>query len=144
MNGLSNHKLLTFIIVSIIPIAIIIRETSKQHLINKYFNFSKELKKVKVKKLKTKTDVSASTLIGFTSGKKPIYTPDNAKHIFICGTTGSGKTVALSNYIKSGVDKDYPMLIIDGKGDTGQGSIIEIVKRLKGNKMHNIYCFVPT
>lgn len=89
---------------------------------------------MKAKKLKTKTDVSTSTLIGFTSGKKPIYTPDNAKHIFICGTTGSGKTVALSNYIKSGVDKDYPMLIIDGKGDTGQGSIIEIVKRLKGKK----------
>lgn len=69
-----------------------------------------------------------------TSGKKHIYTPDNAKHIFICGTTGSGKTVTLSNYIKSGIDKDYPMLIIDGKGDTGQGSMIEIVKRLKGKR----------
>ena len=47
-------------------------------------------------------------------------TPDNAKHIFICGTPGSGKTVGLSNYIKSGVEKDYGMLIIDGKGDTGE------------------------
>ena len=75
-----------------------------------------------------------STLIGKTSSKKSVYTPDNAKHIFICGTTGSGKTVALSNYIKSGIDKDYPMLIIDGKGDTGAGSILDITKRLKGNR----------
>lgn len=85
---------------------------SKEHFINKYFNFSKELKKVRTKKnkqnLKSKGNVEHSTFIGLTSGKKPIYTPDNAKHIFICGTTGSGKTVALSNYIKSGIDKDYP------------------------------------
>lgn len=137
-NGASNRPLLTFILISIIPIAIIIKETARKHLINQYFNFSKELKKVRTNKnkrsLKSKSNTENSTLIGFNNNKKPIYTPDNAKHIFICGTTGSGKTVALSNYIKSGVEKDYPMLIIDGKGDTGQGSIIEIVKRLKGNK----------
>jgi len=75
-----------------------------------------------------------ATLIGTSPSKKPVYTPDNAKHIFICGTTGSGKTVALSNYIKSGAQKDYPMLIVDGKGDTGDGSVYDIVKRLKGNK----------
>jgi len=71
---------------------------------------------------------------GKTTRKREVRTPDNAKHIFICGTTGSGKTVAVSNYIKSGVEKDYPMLIVDGKGDTGEGSIYDIVKRLKGNK----------
>ena len=138
MNGLYKHPVLTFVLLSIIPIAIIIREMSKEHLINKYFNFSKELKKVRTKKnkqnIKSKGNLEHSTFIGLTSGKKPIYTPDNAKHIFVCGTTGSGKTVTLSNYIKSGIDKDYPMLIIDGKGDTGQGSMIEIVKRLKGKK----------
>lgn len=88
----------------------------------------------KKNKVKPKTSLESSTLIGFSNSKKPIYTPDNAKHIFVCGTTGSGKTVALSNYIKSGIEKDYPLLIIDGKGDTGQGSMIEIVKRLKGHK----------
>lgn len=132
--GANKHPLLTFILISIIPTAIIIRETLKQHAIGKYFNFSKELKKVKTKKVKQKRNLEESTFIGLNNSKRPIYTPDNAKHIFICGTTGSGKTVALSNYIKSGIDKDYPLLIIDGKGDTGQGSIIEIVKRLKGNK----------
>lgn len=82
---------------------------------------------------KQKTDVSNSTLIGY-SGKKPVYTMDNAKHIFTCGTTGSGKTIALSNYVKSAVDKGYPLLVVDGKGDVGTGSLYDIVKRLKGNR----------
>lgn len=74
------------------------------------------------------------TLIGYKSGKIPIFTDDNAKHIFICGTTGSGKTVALSNYIKSAVEKDYPLLLIDGKGDINDGGMLDIVYKLKKNK----------
>jgi len=74
------------------------------------------------------------TCIGYSSGNRPVVTQDNAKHIFVCGTTGSGKTVALSNYIKSGFDKDYPMLIVDGKGDIGEGSILDIVNRLNPSK----------
>ena len=76
----------------------------------------------------------AETLIGYKSGQTPVYTEDKAKHIFICGTTGSGKTVALSNYIKSAVDKDYPLLLIDGKGDINDGSMLDIVRKLKKNK----------
>jgi type IV secretory pathway TraG/TraD family ATPase VirD4 len=76
----------------------------------------------------------AETLIGYKSGKTAVYTEDNAKHIFICGTTGSGKTVALSNYIKSAVDKDYPLLLIDGKGDVNDGSMLDIVHKLKKDK----------
>jgi len=106
----------------------------KAWFVNKIYNFRKELRRIKKRKTAQKIDIANSTLIGKTTGKKPVYTPDNAKHIFVCGTTGSGKTVALSNYIKSGVEKDYPMLIVDGKGDTGEGSIYDIVKRLKGNK----------
>ena len=45
-----------------------------------------------------------SALLGY-NGRKPIYSPDNAKHIFICGTTGSGKTVALSNYMRNCMKK---------------------------------------
>lgn len=44
------------------------------------------------------------------------------------------KTVALSNFIKNAVDKEYPALIIDGKGDTAQGSILDILQNLKGNR----------
>ena len=128
------RPMLTISILLIIPIAIIIYEQRKVHRINRIFNFRKELRRIKKLKSKKIVNTSDTTLIGKTTGKKEVRTPDNAKHIFICGTTGSGKTVALSNYIKSGIEKDYPLLIVDGKGDTGDGSIYDIVKRLKGNK----------
>lgn len=98
-------------------------------LLRKIFNFNKELRKVKIKMKKLHLDNENSTLIGH-NGKKPVYCTDNAKHIFVCGTTGSGKTVALSNYIKNAIDKDFPLLIIDGKGDTNKNSLIDIVNKL--------------
>jgi type IV secretory pathway TraG/TraD family ATPase VirD4 len=73
------------------------------------------------------------TFIGL-SGTKRICTPDNAKHIFVCGTTGSGKTVVLSNYIKQALEKNYPLLLVDGKGDVGSGSLLDIVRRLHSSK----------
>ena len=76
---------------------------------------------------------NGKTLIGY-SLNKPIMTDDNARHIFCCGTTGSGKTVLLANYIESGIRQNYPMLIIDGKGDIGQGSIKDIVIRFAGTR----------
>jgi len=87
-------------------------------------------KKTRVKKL---SDKNNQTVIGYKHHKE-ISTSDNAKHIFVCGTTGSGKTVLLSNYIESAIKKNYPMLIVDGKGDTGEGSILEIVKNMRGNR----------
>lgn len=80
-----------------------------------------------------------SALLGY-NGRKPIYSPDNAKHIFICGTTGSGKTVALSNYMLNCMKKDFPTLIIDGKGDTGKGSILDILTQLNKHYRKKIYC----
>ena len=103
--------------------------------INRYFNFRKELKKVKEPRMRVPYDPMISTLIGTTTGKRPVFTADDAKNVFICGTTGSGKTVALSNFVKRAVDKKFPALIIDGKGDTGKGSLLDIVQTLcKGTK----------
>ena len=68
------------------------------------------------------------TFIGYNKSGKKICVPDNSKHIFISGTTGSGKTVALSNFIRSACIKNYGALIIDGKGDEGQESLLEITK----------------
>jgi len=71
-----------------------------------------------------------AVFIGTSSGKKNVFIPSDAKHVFICGTTGSGKTVALANFLVSGAEYNYPMLIIDGKGDTDSGSLLEMTKRL--------------
>ncbi len=79
-----------------------------------------------------------SALLGY-NGRKPVYCSDNAKHIFICGTTGSGKTVALSNYMQNCMRKDFPMLIIDGKGDTGKGSILDVLAQLNRKYHKKIY-----
>jgi type IV secretory pathway TraG/TraD family ATPase VirD4 len=74
-----------------------------------------------------------ATLIGVSSNRKNVFISNKAKHIFICGTTGSGKTIALSNFIKSGFSYKYPMLIIDGKGDTDKDSLLEITKYFRKN-----------
>lgn len=81
----------------------------------------------------------AYALLGY-KGRKPVFSPDNAKHIFVCGTTGSGKTVALSNYMQNCIKKDFPMLIVDGKGDTGKGSILDVLTQLNKQYHKKIYC----
>ena len=86
-----------------------------------------------------------SIFIGTTANKKNVFIPNNAKHIFVCGTTGSGKTIALSNFLKSGADFNYPLLIIDGKGDTDEGSLLEMVKTIcKNRKIYIINLNEPT
>ncbi|MCL2592408.1 MAG: type IV secretion system DNA-binding domain-containing protein [Defluviitaleaceae bacterium] len=70
------------------------------------------------------------TLVGH-AGRRPVYILDDAKHVFICGTTGSGKSVCLSNFIKTVLEKDYPAVILEGKGDTGKGSILDILQTMK-------------
>jgi len=129
-----------------VPVIIIIIETiktlKKHYALKKVFNIRKEAKNTKEPKYKPidinkKVDDEEKveyTYIGKSSNHKPIYMPNNAKHIFICGTTGSGKTVALSNFVKSGIENDYPMLIIDGKGDVGKNSLLDIVQKLGASK----------
>lgn len=101
----------------------------------KLFIFHRDFKRVKQKNL----NESNSTLLG-VNGRKPVYCSDNAKHIFICGTTGSGKTVALSNYMYNCMKKDFPMLIVDGKGDTGKDSILDVLTQLNKYYHKKIYC----
>jgi type IV secretory pathway TraG/TraD family ATPase VirD4 len=86
----------------------------------------------------------SGTLIGH-NGTRPVLVPDNAKHIFACGTTGSGKTVALSNFVKRAIDADFPLLLVDGKGDTSAGSLLDIVRRLNppGRKLYVINLTAP-
>lgn len=108
-------------------------------MIKKYFNFWKTLKKAnKAHNLPDSPKTEDGTLIGYNHQRK-IFIPDTCKHCFVCGTTGSGKTVALSNFIVHAAENEYPMLIIDGKGDIGKNSILEITQRIcKGQKLYVI------
>ena len=88
-----------------------------------------------MKKYKQDDTSDDGIYIGESWNNKSIRMPSNAKHVFVCGTTGSGKTVALSNFIKSSIDNNLPCLIVDGKGDIGNGSILDITTKLsKGKK----------
>jgi len=99
------------------------------------FDFERDYKMAVNKPLyQSEKQLDESIFIGTTPNKKNVFIPAKAKHVFVCGTTGSGKTIALSNFIKAGADYDYPMLIVDGKGDTDSGSFLEIVKTLCPNR----------
>ena len=122
------------IIVMLISCAFVVYIISRNLELRKIFNFRKELKHIKrQRKTMNKFKEQDGTLLGHI-GKKEIYLPDDLKHIFICGTTGTGKTVTLSNFIKRSMEKNYPLLIIDGKGDTGKGSILDIIHTMNPRK----------
>lgn len=79
-----------------------------------------------------------AVLIGYKN-KKKVFIPDDCKHVFVCGTTGSGKTVALSNFIKHGIEQGYPLLLVDGKGDIGEGSLLEITQQFCSKYGRKLY-----
>jgi len=98
---------------------------------NDVFDYDRDYKRATMKtKYKNEKGVTEMVYIGQSTNKKDVFIPSDAKHVFICGTTGSGKTVALSNFIKAGAENDYPMLIVDGKGDTDSGSLLDIVGKV--------------
>lgn len=134
-----KYKYLLEFILFAIPTAMIIYFIRQRIQMRKLFNFHHDYKKGKKKVKQKNLNHENATLLGF-HGRKPVYSADNAKHIFICGTTGSGKTVALSNYIQNCMEKDFPLLIVDGKGDTGNGSITDILTQLNKQYHKKIYC----
>jgi type IV secretory pathway TraG/TraD family ATPase VirD4 len=101
----------------------------------RFFFFGKEVVEEKI----VEPHAEDKVFIGLTDSKRKVGVASSAKHVFVCGTTGSGKTVALSNFIAAGFNGTYPMMILDGKGDTGQGSVLDITKRLaKDRKVYVI------
>jgi len=106
-------------------------------MLKRIFNLKRELKDMNPKSLKHISDnseIKEKTFLGLSNNKKAIYMPNDAKHVFVCGTTGSGKTVALSNFIASVIKFGYSSLIIDGKGDIGKNSLLDITKKLGQDK----------
>ncbi len=105
-------------------------------------NIDKEIKAIdKQNKPISKSNLheDKKTLIGHNQSGKKVYCDDNAKHIFISGTTGSGKTVTIANFIKSACQKNYGLLLVDGKGDTTENSMLEITKKLCNQYKRKLY-----
>lgn len=91
----------------------------------------KELTKRETKKLTEQAHPAEMTLLGKNGGRM-ILVPDCARHIFIAGTTGSGKTVTIANFFESALQKNYGLVAVDGKGDTGEGSMLHYLQELCG------------
>ena len=105
------------------------KETEKEHVINKYLD-----------KLNLKTHDEAATTIGADYDEiKDVKIDDNAKHIIVAGTTGAGKTVAIANFIESAIQKNYPVFAIDGKGDLGEGSLLNYMQVLSKKNNRKLY-----
>ena len=144
---MSNNNINNILVIIILIITGVFVSMFKflQNLIegnNQVFDFERDHREA-VKKTKFKEDkrIQDKTLIGISTNKKNVFIANEAKHVFICGTTGSGKTIAISNFIKSGADYNYPMLIVDGKGDTDKGSLIEIVMKICPNRKKYVINF---
>ena len=118
----------------IIPIGIVIIQAVREFKLRKIYNFNKEIKRVNSDNKPVKVLPEQAVALGKTPSGKNIYIPYDVKHIAIFGTTGSGKTVALANFIKSAINNSFPLVIVDGKGDIGAGSLLDITTRLKGNR----------
>jgi hypothetical protein len=64
--------------------------------------------------------LQAGVMLGIdASNTKQIIIDDNELngHLLVCGTTGSGKTVTLKNFIKSAIERNIPLIYVDGKAD---------------------------
>jgi len=101
----------------------------KDNRINKY-----------LEKLSLQMHDEVTTTIGVDyENNEAVKINDNAKHIIIAGTTGAGKTVSISNFIESAMQKKYPVFAIDGKGDLGNGSMLNYMQSLSKTYNRRLY-----
>ena len=144
LHGIGADQYGNFILLFVISLSAVILavEWRRSFLMRKIFNFWKEMKEIKKQPKQNRKQINSqsnqATFIGL-NGRKEVFIPDNAKHVFVCGTTGSGKTVALSNFIKHGMNEFYPMVIVDGKGDIGTGSMLEITRKFCTEQKRKLY-----
>ncbi len=85
--------------------------------------------------------VESGTYLGISQkGMKNIVLDDKElnQHCFLIGTTGSGKTVTLSNFAESAIQRGIPLVYFDGKGEI---KLVEQLKRLSERHGRKFYLF---
>jgi len=140
MSASEIGGIITILIISAIFVGVLKFIQSIKSNQSEVYNFERDYQTAENKPIyNASSKQGESTYIGNTPNQKNVFISNEAKHVFVCGTTGSGKTVAIANFLKSGVEYDYPMLIVDGKGDTDSGSLLEVAKEIcKDRKIYVI------
>lgn len=151
LNNLThNHNAMIWqVVIGIIIAAIVVQIYHSDDAIKKVVKNNNNDKKIDkaIKKLENLPHEDNNTLLGVSyKDQKTIKVSDKAKHIMIAGTTGSGKTVSISNFIESGMQKGYPIMAIDGKGDLDEGSLLHYMQSLSrkyGRKLYVVNLVKP-
>lgn len=133
MKNFFSYSIFSYFVIGMISLTLAsLYKIKKEHIIlygeAGIKPLEKEVKEVHKQQNNETPKCKDGVFIGVTDANKKIRCPYNAKHFLVAGTTGSGKTVALSNFIQSAMEKKFPMLLVDGKGDTDKDSMLEITK----------------
>ena len=72
---------------------------------------------------RSEAHTSNGSIIGTDRFGKTISLQDKEanQHVLVLGTTGSGKTITISNVVESAINRGLPLIYIDGKGDYDLG-----------------------
>lgn len=83
-------------------------------------------------------DTIDGTVIGADSYARAVTLSDKManQHTLVLGTTGAGKTVTVCNIVESAVNRQLPVIYIDGKGDYALARRVRDYARSKGRKAH--------
>lgn len=100
-------------------------------------------------RLGKKVATKAGFLLGSDSrGRDVVLTDENANtHTLVVGTTGAGKTNTLSLLVEGALEKKWPIIFVDGKGDESLGRKMAEFSTAQGrpfsyfsmNKDSNVY-----
>jgi hypothetical protein len=73
-------------------------------------------------------DTEDGTIIGSDSAARAVTLSDQManQHTLVLGTTGAGKTVTVCNIVESCINRQLPVIYIEGKGDYCIGGIFKL------------------
>ena len=77
-------------------------------------------------------------LLGVEQGSgRPVAITDRElnQHVFLVGTTGSGKTTTIMNFVESALQRGLPLVLVDGKGDAEVAAALEALARTCGRTL---------
>ena len=80
-------------------------------------------------------EIDEGTLIGIDKESRKrvqLSDKDANTHTLVLGTTGSGKTVTVLNFVESAINRQLPVIYVDGKGDYALARQVMTYARAQG------------